>query len=69
MELLKKISNNCYKKTEGMQAVRKGYHVKKPGSPSGYQNILTYFEACMIIHISMLVFKIMCKIMNEQNPL
>ena len=36
--LLKKISGKCWK-----GAVRKGYHIKK--SPSGYQSILTNFEA------------------------
>ena len=47
--LLKKISHNCYKKkNEGLQAVRKGYQIQKPGSPSGYQNILTNFEACWL---------------------
>ena len=44
--LLNKISDNCYKKTEGLQAARKGFHIQKPGSPSGYQSILTNFEAC-----------------------
>ena len=36
------------KKTEGLKVVRKGYHIQKPGSPSGYQSILTNFEAWVI---------------------
>ena len=39
------------KKTEGLQAVRKGYHIQKPGSPSGYQSILTNFEACYTVFL------------------
>ena len=34
------------KKNWRAKVVRKGYHIQKPGSPSGYQSILTNFEAC-----------------------